>query len=183
MDRDFVFVSLKSRIVPSPKYLTLCVWYCVANSLNALKCSHPSSPSSCLNLTSNSSPSPISPESCSPPLMNSDSTLDLCQMYWVHTASVLSCALLLFAAFFFPPILYRHMEIARLGVRSELQLPAYLTATAIQDQSCICDPHHSSWQHQILNPLSETRDRTRDAMDTSWVHFHCTTMGIPHLTS
>ena len=96
---------------------------------------------------------------------------------------IVLCAITL-CCFFFPPILYRHMEIARLGVRSELQLPAYLTATAIQDQSCICDPqHHSSWQHQILNPLSETRDRTRDAMDTSWVHFHCTTMGIPHLTS
>ena len=33
-------------------------------------------------------------------------------------------------------------------------------AAATPDLSHICDPHHSSWQHLILNPLSETRDRT-----------------------
>ena len=33
----------------------------------------------------------------------------------------------------------------------------YTTATATQDQSLICDPHHSSRQRQILNPLSEAR--------------------------
>ena len=31
----------------------------------------------------------------------------------------------------------RHMEVPRLGVQSELQLPAYTTATATQDPSCI----------------------------------------------
>ena len=31
---------------------------------------------------------------------------------------------------------------------------AYTTATAVQDQSCVCDVHHSSWQCGILNPLS-----------------------------
>ena len=53
-----------------------------------------------------------------------------------------------------------HMEITRLGVQSELQLPAYTTATATSDLSCICNLHHSSWQCQILNPLNEARDRT-----------------------
>ena len=53
-----------------------------------------------------------------------------------------------------------HMEIPRLGLKSELQLPAYPTATATQDMSHICDLHHSSQQSQILNPLSEARDRT-----------------------
>ena len=38
-----------------------------------------------------------------------------------------------------------------------LQLLAYTTATAMQDLSCVCDLHHSSWQHQILNPLSKVR--------------------------
>ena len=28
----------------------------------------------------------------------------------------------------------------------------------------------SSQQHQILNPLSKARDKTRVLMDTSWVH-------------
>ena len=37
------------------------------------------------------------------------------------------------------------------------------------DLSCVCDLYHSSRQHQILNPLSETRDQTCILMDTSWV--------------
>ena len=51
-----------------------------------------------------------------------------------------------------------HMEVPRLGVKSEAQLPAYTTAIAMQDPGCTCYPHHSSRQHQILNPLRETRD-------------------------
>ena len=39
-----------------------------------------------------------------------------------------------------------HMEVPRLGVESELQLPAYITATAMPDPSCVCDLHHSSRQ-------------------------------------
>ena len=35
--------------------------------------------------------------------------------------------------------------------------------------------HHSSQQCQILNPLSEARDRTHVLMDPSQVPFHCTT--------
>ena len=37
---------------------------------------------------------------------------------------------------------------------------AYTTATATRDPSHGCDLHHRSWQHQILNPLSEARGRT-----------------------
>ena len=44
-----------------------------------------------------------------------------------------------------------HMEAPRLGVELELQLPAYVTATATPDLSRVCDPHHSSWQRRILN--------------------------------
>ena len=61
------------------------------------------------------------------------------------------------------------MEVPRLGVESELQLPAYTAATATPDPSRICDLHPSSRQLQILNPLNEARDRTRMLMDTSWV--------------
>jgi len=49
------------------------------------------------------------------------------------------------------------MEVPRLRVESELQLPAYTTATATQDSSHICSLHHSSQQRQILNPLSKAR--------------------------
>ena len=48
------------------------------------------------------------------------------------------------------------------GVKSELQLPAYITATATAtpDLSHVCDLRHSLQQRQILNPLSEARDGT-----------------------
>ena len=52
------------------------------------------------------------------------------------------------------------MEVPRLGVKSELELLAYTTTTATSDLSLVCDLHHSSHQHQILNPLSEARDQT-----------------------
>ena len=71
----------------------------------------------------------------------------------------------------------RHMEDGRLGVQSELQLPAYTTATATWDPSRICDLHHSSQQHQIPDPLSEARDRTHILRDTIQICFPCTTMG------
>ena len=51
-----------------------------------------------------------------------------------------------------------HMEVPRLGVRLELQLPVYTHSHNNADLSCICNLHHSSWQYQILNPLSEARD-------------------------
>ena len=52
----------------------------------------------------------------------------------------------------------QHLEVPGLGVKSELQLLAYTTATAMLDLSSICGLHHSSWQCRILNPLSEVRD-------------------------
>ena len=61
------------------------------------------------------------------------------------------------------------MEVPRLRVQSEQQLPAYATATARQELSRICDLHCSSQQCRILNPLSEARDQTHILMDTSRV--------------
>ena len=63
----------------------------------------------------------------------------------------------------------RHMEVPRLGVQLELQWLAYARTTTIRDPSCVCNLHHSSWQRQIPNPLSEARDRTRILMDASQV--------------
>ena len=59
------------------------------------------------------------------------------------------------------------MEIPRLGVQLELQLPAYLTATAMPDPSWVCDLHHSSRQRQ--SPPSKARDPTHILIDTSQV--------------
>jgi len=41
--------------------------------------------------------------------------------------------------------------ISRIGIKSELQLLAYISTTATWDPSCVCDLHHSSQQY----PLSE----------------------------
>ena len=46
----------------------------------------------------------------------------------------------------------QHVEFPRLGVKLELQLLTYTTATAMQDLSCFFDLHHRSWQYQILYP-------------------------------
>ena len=67
------------------------------------------------------------------------------------------------------------MEVPRLGVESELQLPAY--ATAMQDPNRICNLHHSSWQHRIFNPLSKARGQTCILMVPSQIRFHCAMMG------
>ena len=64
-----------------------------------------------------------------------------------------------------------HMEVPGLGVKSELQLLAYTTAIATPEPSCVCNLHHSSRQHRILNPLSEARDQTCILMDTSQIYF------------
>ena len=45
----------------------------------------------------------------------------------------------------------------------------YTTATATPDPSRICNLHHSSRQHRILNTLRKTRDWTCILMDTSQV--------------
>ena len=50
-------------------------------------------------------------------------------------------------------------------VHLELQLLAYARATATPGPSRVCSLCHSSWQHWILNPLSEARDHT----ESSWM--------------
>ena len=59
----------------------------------------------------------------------------------------------------------RHMEVPRLRVESELQLPAYAKATATRDPSCICNLLHSLQQH----PVRMARRETHILMDISWV--------------
>ena len=67
----------------------------------------------------------------------------------------------------------RHMEVPRLRIESELQLPADTTATATPDLSCVCNLHHSSQQCRILNPLKEARD------GTSWILVRFINHGTP----
>ena len=89
-------------------------------------------------------------------------------LYWVNGLQIFSPILWVFFSFSWFPLKHRswtfcflgpylwHVEIPKLGVKSELQLLAYTTATEMQDLSCVCHVHHSSWQRQILNPLSRT---------------------------
>ena len=73
------------------------------------------------------------------------------------------------------------MEVPRLEVESELQLPATATATAMQDPSRVADLHHSSRQCWIPDPLgSEAREQTHILMVISRIHFHCAMTGTAH---
>ena len=75
------------------------------------------------------------------------------------------------------------MEVPRLGVESELQLPAYTTATAMLDPSHACDLQRSSWQLRILDPLSKARDRTCVLIDPRRVHYCWATVGTLQVTN
>ena len=64
---------------------------------------------------------------------------------------------------------FRHMEVPRKGVKSEVQPPAYTRATATQNLSHVCDLHHSSQQCRILNPRNEAKDWIWNLMVTSQI--------------
>ena len=102
--------------------------------------------------------------------MFSPSAFLLQKLVWLHLGPTqkiednLSVSRSYFFFFFLGPYLW-HMEVPRLGVKLELQLLAYIIATATQDLSYVCDLHHRSWQHQILNPMNEARDQTCILMD------------------
>ena len=83
----------------------------------------------------------------------------------------------LFLCFVLLGLHLRHKEVPRLGVELELQLPAHTRATATWDPSRVCNLHHSSWQCQKINLLSEARDQTCNLMVPSQIRFHCTTTG------
>ena len=75
------------------------------------------------------------------------------------------------------------MGVPKLGVQSELWLPAYTQgrATATRDLSQVCDLHHSSQSCWILNPLSKARERTCILRDASQIHFHGAMTGTPQI--
>ena len=87
--------------------------------------------------------------------------------------------LVCFLSFVFLGLHLRHTEVPRLGINSELQLPAYTTAKATRGPSHVCDLHHSSHQLWILNPPSETRDRTASLWILVGFVNHWATMGTP----
>ena len=76
-------------------------------------------------------------------------------------------------------LLFRATPVAYGSSQDRGQIGAYVTATAMQDLSLICDLYHSLQQCQILNPPSRTRYGTWIFTDTSWVHFCWATIGTP----
>ena len=73
----------------------------------------------------------------------------------------------------------QHMEFPRLGVKLELQVLVYTTATAVPDLSYICDIQHSSQIRQTINPLNKARYWAHVLMDASQFHYHCATTEFP----
>ena len=79
------------------------------------------------------------------------------------------------------------MEVPRLGVESELSPLAYATATAMPDPSLACNPHHSSRQSWILNPLSHNGNSGTEFLNgNSWSQtcrmsaFFCIYVALKH---
>ena len=119
------------------------------------------------------------PLTCMPISLQSKITTCPPFSYFAHTFSVAPHApedggFLGFFCFFcfdflpFLRLLPGHVEVPRLGVKSELWPLIYTTATAMPAPSSICDLHHSSWQCQVLNPLSEARDWTLVGFINHW---------------
>ena len=74
-------------------------------------------------------------------------------LHWMVHFKMTKMINVMYILFFFFRLHLRHMEVPRSEIKLELQLPAY----------------GRLWQHQILSPLSETRDQTQILMDISWV--------------
>ena len=100
----------------------------------------------------------------------------------VRCYAVLSSSLSMTIIFFFLGPHLRHMEVPRLGIESEVQLPAFTAATAMPDPSRLCQLHHSPRQHGIPNPQSKARDQTWNFMVPSRIHFRCATSATPSIT-
>ena len=96
---------------------------------------------------------------------------------WILWGLFVSLFICLYFVFLGPH--QRHMEVRRLGIELELQLPAFTTAIATWDPSCVCSLHHSSQQCRILNLLSQARDQTCILMDTSRVCYRWATTDTP----
>ena len=74
------------------------------------------------------------------------------------------------------------MDYSRLGVKLELQLPVYGTATAIQDLRHVSYLHHSWQQCQNINPVSDARSHTHVPIDPSQDPYSWAMTGTPAIS-
>ena len=82
------------------------------------------------------------------------------------------------AGLFWFPAIFFFVRAALATQRSSQARDTFGAATASHSHhsnarlSRICNLHHSSRQHWILNPLSQARSQTHVLMDTSRIHYH-----------
>ena len=74
-----------------------------------------------------------------------------------------------------------HVEVPRVGVQLEPQLPAYTTATATQDPSHVFHLHRSSQQCWLPDPLSRARGQTHILTDARQICLRRPTIAMPNL--
>ena len=103
----------------------------------------------------------------------------VCIFIYLEVFSYFVFILLLFYFICFLGLHPWYMEVPRLGVKSELQLPSLHHSHSHMG----FDLHHSSWQCRIPHPLSKARDWTHIVMDTTQFHFHCAMMRTPLISS
>ena len=99
--------------------------------------------------------------------------------HFVYGDSVYDTGNFFFSLFFFFFLLFRATleALPSLVVESELQLPAYATATATPYLGHFCYLHYSSQQCQILNSWARPGIKPTSLMDTSQVCCCWATMG------
>ena len=100
--------------------------------------------------------------------------LQMVNKSWPKTLYYINSISLSFCLFWATPMAYEGSQ-AR-GLIGAIAAGLHL-ATAMPDPSHVCDLHQSSQQCQILNPLSEARDRTCVLMDASRIRYRWATMG------
>ena len=123
--------------------------------------------------------------SCSKCMQGSAAIFTICSNATFSTRPFLSIFFFLVSVFW--GLHPWHMEVPRLGAELKLQLLAYTTVMATWDPSCVCDLHHSLWQHRILNPLSKAHWAKPGIEPTSsWIlvrfRYCWATMGTPRLS-
>ena len=82
--------------------------------------------------------------------------------------------------FFFFSFLGPHLKHGGFQPRGLIGAAAASLTTATAMPNPVCDPHHSSQQRCILNPLNEARDQTCNLMVSSRIRFRCTKTRTPH---
>ena len=100
-----------------------------------------------------------------------------CASYSLSPSFFFCCCCCLFFVF----LLFRAASVAHGGsqVRGLIGAVAaglYHSHSNMGSKLCL---YHGSRQRWILNPLSKAKDRTRNLMVPSQIHFRCATMGTP----